>query len=85
MTKKRKIDIEYEVVWTDENGRMKDKQFRYETEKSIFPLTSNLPDDVYVFYKELQNKKFDVAVFAGELKETGTGLVRCTGLEPVYD
>jgi len=75
--------VDYEIVWV-ENGKMNFQQFSYEMDDTAIPLNSYLPEDLYRFYAELQDKKFPIIVFAGE-KSRGNGLLRYSNANPVYE
>jgi len=76
------MKIDYEVIWA-ENNKMKFKQFSYEVDKESFPLSSHLPDEVYQFFRGLREKSIHAIVAVGE-EQTGTGILRYSGADPVY-
>jgi hypothetical protein len=55
------MNIDYEIVWM-ENDKMNFQQFSYEMDDAAIPVNSRLPDDLYKFYVELQNKKVPIYI-----------------------
>ena len=73
--------IDYKIVWTEKN-EMYFKEFSYETDGKDLP-SSFVPNDLYAFYRELQDKKFPVIVFANE-KSDIFGIYRYCNAIPIY-
>lgn len=77
-----KTKIDYEIIWCESN-KMKFKQFSYEIDDNTLPINSYLPNDVYKFYEECQDKHISVVVYCMKTND-GMGLLRYCGAEPVY-
>jgi len=75
--------VDYEIVYL-KDGKLLFKQFSYEMDETNIPFNSYLPDDAYEFYEQLHNANVPVMVLIGEL-ERGSGLIRYSGADPVYD